>query len=356
MLLQKPFVMRINLLLLFFSLFCFSATATIRTVSNLDAAAQFSTIQAACDASQSGDSIYVSPSIYNYAGFSINEKKLAVFGPGWSPFVGGAATIQYACSLSGTGASGSELHGLILLAGINIYGAGITNLIIYRNRVGNIAFYGSAGNCTIEGNWFISSIIAGWDAQRTLSNSIIRNNIFFNAYGYHSAGIHDIIGDSLLVDHNLFYGDALGFPYDAFLGCSHLTVTNNIIQLNCAGASFSTFNNNITYNAGNNEPWNSNNNINAGGNIAGQNPQMFDEASVDADVNNPLLDFTVKSGPANNSGSDGLDMGLLYDKGLVTNWNYSRAAHLPYITEFNITDLNIVIDGYIHFNGKAKSN
>ena len=83
---------------------------------------------------------------------------------------------------------------------------------------------------------------------------------------------------------------------------------------------------------------------------------MLDEASVDGDIDNPLFNFTITSGPANNKGSDGKDMGLLFDKGGVTNWTNCRAAHLPYISEFNITGQDISTNGYIKFNGKAKSN
>jgi len=57
-------------------LFVISSTvafANIRTVSNIDAAARYTTIQAACDASNSGDSIYASGSPLTYASFSLRE-------------------------------------------------------------------------------------------------------------------------------------------------------------------------------------------------------------------------------------------------------------------------------------------
>lgn len=338
-----------KLIFILFNLISLSASATIHTVSNIDSSAQFTTIQAACDASQSGDSIYVSPSIYNYDGFSINDKKLAVFGPGWNPFAGKTTNIN-GCSLNGIGASGSELHGLFFYSNISINTAGINDIIIRRNRITGIWFSGSVRDYIIEGNWFVGGLSNVTSA--IFSDLVIRNNIFFEC------GLYGMYGDSTIIEHNLFYGR----PYLVFGYSSHLIFSNNILQLGCANGvegnstNFSVFNNNITYGIDNIIPWNSNNNIDFGGNIAGKNPQMVDEASVDADVNDPLLDFTIKKGPANNAGSDGLDMGLLYDKGKVTNWNYSRAAHLPYISELNITDQNILIDGYIHFSGKAKGN
>jgi hypothetical protein len=336
----------------------FFAFGTVHTVSNMDSSVQFTSIQAACDASNSGDSIYVSPSPINYDPFTIDNKKLAVFGPGWAPFVGGTATVQ-ACYVNGTGATGSEIQGFIFLSdqggnSISINSSNINNLIIKRNELHILLIGGNADGYLIEGNWFdatydysgIVGIIFG--GNNNLSNALIRNNIFF------SCGLLRLTGNKTVIDHNLFYGNPN--PIGAFQSTTGFTITNNIIQINFSPLTFSTFNNNITYNSGNDTPWIGNNNINAGGNRAGQNPQMADEASVDADVDNPLLNFTIKSGPANNAGSDGLDMGLLFDKGKVTNWNYSRATHLPYMTELNITDQNIFSNGYIHFNGKAKSN
>src|SRR6476661_139219 len=93
-----------QLITLLFAVFSISTFATVRTVSNIDSSAQFRTIQAACDASTSGDSIYVRRSTINYDDFTINNKKLAIFGPGWSPFVPGIAFISR-CDLKGTGAS-----------------------------------------------------------------------------------------------------------------------------------------------------------------------------------------------------------------------------------------------------------
>ena len=345
--------MKISLLVLFV-IVASSAFATIHSVSNVDTSAQFFTIQAACDASQSGDSIYVLASPTNYDGFTINNKKLAVFGPGWSPFTGGTAIINgdqfgTACTLTGTGASGSELQGLIFYGAIRIENSNINDLIFYRNRLYTILFANgqSENNYRFEGNWFVDGG-QGYPAGifgSSLSNSVIRNNLFFGG------ALRYMTGNNVILYHNLFYG-----RQSDFFQTSHLILSNNIIQIDVSGTSFSTFNNNITYNAGNNTPWNTNNNIDAGGNIANTNPQMADEASVDADVNYPLLNFTIAQGPGNNSGSDGKDMGLLFDKGGVTNWSNSRAAHLPYITGFTITNQNIFTGGYIYFNVSAKSN
>ena len=62
-----------------------SANAIIRTVSNTPSTlAQFNNIQAAVDASASGDSIYVHGSPNAYAAFTITNKQLVIIGPGSS--------------------------------------------------------------------------------------------------------------------------------------------------------------------------------------------------------------------------------------------------------------------------------
>ncbi len=83
------------------------ANATIRTVSNTPSTlAQFSTIQAAVNASNNGDTIYVNGSPNVYAAFTITNKRLVIIGPGWAPnknlpfaaLVGGCTITGASCS------------------------------------------------------------------------------------------------------------------------------------------------------------------------------------------------------------------------------------------------------------------
>ena len=63
-----------------------SAFATVRTVSsNPSTIGQFSTIQAAIDASADSDTVYVYGSPNTYPSFTIQDKKITVIGPGWAP-------------------------------------------------------------------------------------------------------------------------------------------------------------------------------------------------------------------------------------------------------------------------------
>src|SRR5678815_4149484 len=93
-------------LFLFLSLgLCINVFATVRTVSNNPTAlAQFNTIQDAVNASVNGDTIYVHGSPTPYPGFTIQDKRLTIIGPGWSPaqnFQAFKATIDGPVAING---------------------------------------------------------------------------------------------------------------------------------------------------------------------------------------------------------------------------------------------------------------
>lgn len=324
--------------------------ATVRTVNNQTAGgAQFSTIQAAVDASANGDTIYVHSSPISYATFSVTDKKLTIIGPGWAPDKQIALqAIIDGCTLINSPAagspSGSELQGLVFNGPVNFAqsvfagGSTVDNLRIIRCQFNNnIAFSVPTSNDLFEGCIFKESVgfatFAGAGVAGA-TNVLFQNNLFL-ASGMLSNLIDNI--SNIRVDHNLFYGSTSAvFPNSRFL-----TITNNIfINRNVpSGLSSSTFNNNITFLCGTpgNTPWAVNSNVDAGGNVANQSPQMVDEAAVEAGNSSPLLNFTIPNGPANNTGSDGKDMGLLFDATGSLNWANSRNSRIPRIFSMNIT-------------------
>ena len=364
--------MRNLLLLLLVSGLHLQAMATVHTVSNLPGTlAQFNTIQDAVNAAASGDSIYVQGSPVLYAGFSLTDKKLAIFGPGFAPQqeisltarVNGA-TIR---NTSAAGSSnGSEFHGL-LFAGVvtiadNMVGnEAVNNLSFIRcqfNTVVNVgsAAIGSMTNYLFESNYFNNSGLQG-SSSTSYSNFIIRNNVFRNALN--SRVISSFLNVvNVLVDHNLFYtsNSSLNvFGVGNVSGCSFLTVTNNIfVKSDASTLVSSTFNNNITFNTPNNTPWGINNNADGGGNVANQDPQLGDATAVNSGTDNPLLNFKIAAGPANNAGSDGKDMGLLFDDTGSANWDNARNARLPRVTRMNITTPTVAPGGSLQVNLEAK--
>jgi hypothetical protein len=352
--------------------------ATVRTVSNFPATlAQFNTIQAAVDASSAGDTVYVHGSPNQYSSFDLTNKRLVVIGPGWSPLkqlpfdavintdivVGGINGVD----ITGTASSGSIIHGLTFVGGtgIRINTSAINNLQFIRIHLANsnIIFSGSVSGGTWTGYLFEGCLINNSQIRsdnstvHNFSNFLFQNNLFFENGCCINANIAGFTNtSSILFDHNLWYGSGSG-SRDCFSNnCRFLTLTNNIfVRRNAATQnSSSTFNNNLTFNAVNNTPWASNGNVNSGGNVENQDPQMVDQALVNAGSLNATADFTIAAGPANNSASDGKDIGLLYDATGSLNWNNSRNSRLPRIFSMNVVSPTVAAGANITVNVEAR--
>ena len=83
---------------------------------------------------------------------------------------------------------------------------------------------------------------------------------------------------------------------------------------------------------------------------------MVDQALVNAGTSNPLLNYTIAAGPANNAGSDGKDMGLMYDANSSLNWTISRTTRLPFIYSMNVTNPTIPAGGTLNVTVEARKN
>jgi hypothetical protein len=352
----------ISTLALFVSFF---AQATIRTVSNSPSTlAQFSTIQAAIDASSAGDTVYVHGSPNTYAAFSIVNKQVVIIGPGWSPnknlpfnaYVNG-------CTIQGSSCSNTEIQGMSFVSTITISTNHPDGLKFIRNYFGNLSMGINEGSVTYIGYLYEGNVFDNCELDAT-TNSTYQNFLFQNNYMNENgccrnANINGFFNSvNVLFNHNIWVGGSSGTRNCFANSCRFLNLTNNIFVRRDASSSnsSSTFNNNITFNAGDNTPWNSNSNVDGGGNVANQDPQMVDQASVNNGVDNPLLDFTIPAGPANNSGTDGKDMGLLYDPTGSLNWTTSRTSRLPFIFSMNIINPTIAAGGTLNVQVEARKN
>jgi hypothetical protein len=349
--------------------------ATVRTVSNFPATlAQFSTIQAAVDASSAGDTVYVHGSPSQYASFDLINKRLVVIGPGWSPSkqlpfdaVINTDIATTGVDITGTASSGSVIHGLTFTGGtgIRINTSAINNLQFIRIHTAScpVIFSGSVASGTWTGYLFEGCMFNNGQVRsdnstvHNFSNFLFQNNIFFEngcCVGGNITGFTNT--SSILFDHNLWYGPGSG-SRDCFANnCRFLTLTNNIfVRRNAATQnSSSTFNNNITFNTANNTPWLSNGNVNSGGNVDNQDPQMVAQAAVNAGSLNGTADYTIAAGPANNAASDGKDMGLLYDVTGSLNWDNSRNSRLPRIFSMNVVTPTVPAGGNVTINVEAR--
>jgi hypothetical protein len=362
--------MKKSALFFLIQLFCISATfATIRTVSNSPTTtiAQFSTIQAAIDASSSGDTVLVHGSPIGYAGFTVNNKKLFVCGPGWSPDkITSLTAVVAASSITGASSSETEIHGLVFTGQLFLSTNKPDNIRIIRNRFAgtpsglNLSQASTTySNYRIEGNYFQDCLISG-NTSSIYKNVIFENNLIYGlSYCCPNMNMRDFnnSSNSILFNHNLCYGPSSG-SIDFFSNCGYLLITNNIfVRRNMAtGNSNSVFNNNITFNAGNNSPWSVNGNQDGGGNISNQDPQMVDQALVNSGSAGPLSNFTISTGPANNSGIDGKDIGLLYDTTGSLNWTNSRNSRLPRIYNMVISNPTISSGGTLNITVEARKS
>ncbi|MCW5909829.1 MAG: hypothetical protein KIT62_02085 [Cyclobacteriaceae bacterium] len=366
----------------FMMLLTLTTWATVRTVSNNPATiGQFSTIQDAIDASVDGDTVYVYGSPNTYAVFTILDKKIAVIGPGWAPdknlphtaIVNGAVIRN---SVAPGSPDGSELHGLVFTGHVyasrnQVNGSDIpvNNIRLIRCQFNTYTEwnFGSSG-FLIEGCIFNHYLL--FSTIATYENFLFQNNLFFFTAGgisYNVSGLTNSV--NVRFDHNLFYSNNNNGGHAATIfgnNCRFLSFTNNIFNQANVGlnVSFSTFSNNITnnitLNAGNAvsnaTPWSVNNNVDGGGNVANGNPGMADQTAVNTGTFNGLLNFTIASGPANNSGSDGKDMGLLYDAVGSLNWANSRSSRLPRIFSMNITNPTITPGGSLNVTVDARKS
>lgn len=355
-----------QLILLFSVLISGTAFGTTLTVSNYPATvAQYSTIQAAVDASASGDTIYVHGSPYSYSGFTITNKRIVVIGPGWSPDKALPYTtiISSVVTIGGTGSTGTEFQGLIFTSSVNIITATLNNIRFIRNKIERTQFnfspstFGNFSGYVFEGNWF-DNVKFSTAVTNSFTNFLFQNNIFYssNIQNADFEGFNNTT--NFLIDHNLFYATNVGANLIFSNGCRFITLANNIfVRKNAANNLFSSvFHNNITYLTANDLPWTVNSNSDAGGNIGGQDPQMAAQSSVNTGVNNPLLDFSISAGTANNGGSDGKDIGLLYDLSGSLNWVNSRMSRLPFIFSMNITTPTVVPGGSINVQIESRRN
>jgi len=354
--------------------------ATVRTVSNNPSTlGQFTTIQAAIDASADSDTVYVYGSPNTYGLFNIIDKKITVIGPGWSPdknlpLLALVAGANIRNSPAGGTPDGSELQGLIFTTTVSAANNAVSGDLSVNNiRFIRCQFNGAlvwdlaASGHLIEGSIFYN--VLNFNGSLTYQNFLFQNNMFFFTVGSISSQINNVFNSvNIRFDHNLFYSsnNAGGGVVQLFSNCRFFSLSNNVFnQVNSGlSLSFSTFNNNITnnitLNSGNSTsnatPWAVNSNVDGGGNVANTSPGMVDQTIINGNNTSPLQNFTIASGPANNSGSDGKDMGLLFDTVGSLNWTNSRNSRLPRIFSMNITTPTVTPGGNLSVTVDARKS
>lgn len=334
---------------------------TIRTVSNNPSTiAQFNTIQAAINASVSSDTVLVHGSTLTYGGFDITNKRITIIGPGFSPDIQSplTAVVLGNVNISGAASKKTEIHGMVFIGSNNYinFASSIDSINFYRNVLGTI--YLAPGitvtHFVFTGNYFTSAISSH---PFTIHQNFLFENNVFETSGVCISSMNNASNNNLLFNHNLFFAGN-GSPVNTFTNVTNALFVNNIFVERNFDATISqcTFTNNLTFNCSPADPWSVNGNTNGGGNVPGMDPQMTDQAAVNNGTANTISNYTISSGPANNAGTDGKDMGLLYDPTGLNNWIHGRNARMPSVTLMTITNPVLVVGEVLQVNIEARKN
>jgi len=361
----------LSILSLFFS---FSAFATLRTVSNdPNNPAQYTGIQAAINAANAGDTIYVEATYVtiqngnvinggsNYGNITIN-KRITLLGSGYNPsqdiaYIStvGSVTLDTSVAAVGVPASGASyavVSGLLITGQVNL--AGYTNNVILNNFtlercwVQGQILIGYSNNLTIQQNVLSGAVYFGNNTNLILRNNILNYEMLPTYYGPSPV--------NFTITNNVFIGSVTAVntaAYSAFTNYGPLLnaiITNNIFYaVDPTGASGCTFNNNITFaNANPTVPYGTNT---GSGNLVNTNP-VFTNYPIGSANYSPTYNFQLATGsPGKNAGTDGTDIGLYGGIGFVP----TGAPNVPYIEHFVINNSSISVGQNLNVSIEAKA-
>lgn len=278
---------------LFSALFSEQSHATVITVdNNYPRIGQFATIQEAHDALNSGDTIYVYPSLVNYTAVK-TVKKIHFLGAGFqSSQIGLRATLLDGTFEFSAGSDGSSLTGFG--GDFNVV-VDANNISIARNKLKGIKVNTGHLGTIITQNFIFDTnnnflIDVESENDVIISNNIIKNHsIWYGPNGNNSNNGKGIRANqttnTTIILNNVI--DLANLPYssDAVaidIGSSNTAASNNIILIGSIIGTQTEFSNNLI------------------------NPEI-ESVFIDFRQNN----YKLKSGsPASGTGENGTDMGI----------------------------------------------
>ena len=343
------------------ALFAINANAKVWTVSNrADKPAQYTTIQAAINAAQPGDTILIAGSSTDYSAFTV-DRTLVFYGEGVNNPDGQSTSITsnwcYLTNVnSGIGASGSKFYGINFYY-MNLQG-NFTGQTAGQNKIENVLF----DRCTFR------------DGQLTFSNQVYNNitlrNCYFtcNVYFNNSSFTNILITNSIFSNANTWdLQSGVNLNGQVFVrnclfinsnSTSVFTATGLVVE-NCifyggqpTGASTSTFNNNLTFaNSSNALPYGTNV---GSGNIVGADPK-FTSFPVIGGAFSWSYDFALQAGsPAIGTGTNGTNIGLTGGNAPVVH-NLFGNSKLPVVTSITVPVSSVPVGGTLQINLKANT-
>lgn len=330
-----------------------TSQATIHTVSNdPNRPGQFTTIMAALNAANPGDTVYVSGSATPYSESVVINKRIVLIGAGYnsSNQLNLSTVLTSNLTLNkdnlGNDASGSVIMGF-KMPDLRYSGQPTSNIQILRNQfTGSISVYGN--------NWSIINNLTWGISGYSPTNVLIQGNIITTGI---SGGFSQ---PSVIIDHNLFLYNNFSW---AISGVQFATISNNIFACPPSTAFFSgvtsnSFVNNLTSSSviSNTSPTNSfaGGPNTSSGNFVGTNPG-FVNAPVNGGVSlgyvyDPNANYRLQStSPGKNAGTDGTDLGIYggpfpFPSGGAPGSGFDTSAPppIPKVTTMNIQNPSLV--------------
>jgi hypothetical protein len=326
-----------------------TTNATIRTVSNATVSAgQYTTVQAAVDASVVGDTIYIHGSQTNYGDVTLN-KRLVLIGAGHSltgtqfNFQTRLNYIYFSQGNSTTLPTGSTIKGI---SAFGVYGLGgslpVNNIILERNY-----FSGYGGPTSILGTgWIFRNNFTSKLNINNFKNIIISNNVIDTYIAYSNQ-------PSVIITNNIF----LSLTYLSEV--SYATVTNNIFinprSLENYPGPQNTWNKNIMIYA---DPANYQTFPPANNTGVGNLNTTDNQFTTTIPLNITLLDATKQdwilfaTSIGYKYGTDGTDVGI--HGGSYPMPNMTGAPNIPQITSMDLQNSVIPISGTLNIELKAR--
>ncbi|MFA6404129.1 MAG: hypothetical protein WCX31_21265 [Salinivirgaceae bacterium] len=347
-----------------------TANATVRTVSNnVNSPGQYTTLQAAYDASSSNDTLYIHASETSYGNLTM-EKPLVLIGEGALPNkqiqyktqIGGI-TLTYAPFPATTTASGSKFYGmdipnLILNNSASTGTGGIGNITVSRCKIGSFN-----GNAT-HSNLIIFQNVIGSVNGFKLFNSVFSNNIVEGFNCSSAEGANNLISNNVIqsylyvkgavISNNIFYhfassgsiafsNNACTFSKNIFYAFTPIVETAVISGSNTGSGNL--FNTDPVYTT----------------------PATSDQIIAYTYINPETAPFAnlhlQASSPGKNYGTDGTDVGI-YGGGYpwVDGENtdsrfryFPMSKQVPHMIEMNVLNPTIPVNGTLNVEFNARS-
>lgn len=338
----------------------FNAKATVLTVSNNpNSPGQYTTIAAAIAAAATNDTIYIHASATSYGNITVG-KKLTIIGAGWDgrfyqfgqlrSEVGGVTL----ANVNPNNASGTKIMGLYVSGSLASSSSGapfVTDITVERCYIADF-LRTSNSNDLVATNWIVKNcLIAGIVDLKNNGNVV--TNCFLAALSTNSGSSSNVFSNNIIWQN--------GSP--SILNPLNNAIVSNNIFFNSGSSTLAItlagngniYNNNIFFGYTGAVPQGNNSGANNQVNVS---PQFINGPPIPTSPNiafAPNYNWDLQtSSPGNNAGTDGTDIGIFGGASPFNVFAITGITTLPQITQMNINNSTIPVNGTLNVNVIAK--